>query len=718
MKKKILAIVVLVALLASLFSGCTFIKENKERAANEILATVTSDGISLTVTRNEFLAYANYMLNQYSQYNYTPNLAELMPEILDYMINQKYLIIKGIVYLNSIPDRQAVTAAKHLGISANTPEGALTVAERYAAIKTVNETFEKEIEGYVEEYENEQKNMSISTKKEELAVLYKAGYTVTEVKTKAGSFKAQYLKDEKLDESKVFIEIYLAKGADKKTVTMPVNSTMFDEEKPFSTEITSEEQTSKVATKSVVLIYEEPYTDSEGETVYRPHKTEPFEYSVVTPRGTEPEEEEENKLEGDVKDRYKSDTEIAAENKANLFDYNISSTAALKEAYRQFRQAKKNMLINFDNDGLAYYYRNQYESAVLSAVKHEITRATDTSAVNAAAVNAEYALLVARQKEEYDILETNAQKVSKFAKSIVDGTMKLDTTYYIPVDAIAAEGYDLTEFFAIAHVLFKFDKAQTDFINKEKGDRKDEELKALRYDVAKLTVTSRSNPNYDPEYKCPLHSDNEGECNYTGEGICPALAFDPDHLEDKLFGAGGIYEEMTAALEAAATPEAKLNIFKNYMTLYNDDGGAMTAAAGYMIAPEGIAHSYDGNDFPNLGRELFANSAQVGSAFLGGGEDAYLGYAFTSYGIHLMMISFVPFGNNEVSAEGVFSIDAALDIKGNTHRDAIEKKLIETLQNNAYTQFTKTNGAEKAKAAAQKDAKKFAKLLKDLGVEE
>ncbi|MDD4315874.1 MAG: hypothetical protein PHC84_01795, partial [Clostridia bacterium] len=504
MKKKIFAAIVLVALLASIFSGCTFIKENKERAANEILATVTSDGISLTVTRNEFLAYANYMLNQYSQYNYTPDLGELMPEILDYMINQKYLIIKGIVYLNSLPHRQAVTAAKKYGISANTPEGALTVAERYNAIKTVNETFEKEIDDYVKEYENEQKNMSISSKKEELSVLYKAGYTVTKVETKAGSFKEQYLKDEELDETKVFIEISLKKGEATETVVMPVNSTMYDEEKPFSTEITSEEQTSKVVAKSVILIYEEPYTDTEGETVYRPHKTQPFEYSVVTPRGTEPEEEEENELEGDVKDRYKLDAEIAAENKASLFDYNVSTTAALKEAYRQFRQAKKSMLINFDETGLAYYYKNQYESAVLAAVKHEITRATDTSSVTADMVNAEYALLVAKQKEEYDILETDAEKVTKFAKSIVDGTMKLDTTYYVPVDAIAAEGYDLAEFFAIAHVLFKFDKSQTDFINKDKGDRTEEELKTLRYLVAQNTVTSRSNPDYDPEYECPL----------------------------------------------------------------------------------------------------------------------------------------------------------------------------------------------------------------------
>lgn len=716
MKKKIFAVILLVALFTTIFSGCTFIKENKERAANEILATITSDGISLTVTRNEFLAYANYMLNQYSQYNYTPNLNELLPEILDYMINQKYLIIKGIVYLNSLPHRKEVTAAKHLGISANTPEGALTVAERYAAIKTVNETFENEIDGYVKEYETEQRNMSISVKKEELAVFAKGGYTVDEVKIKAGSFKEQYLKDEELDESKVFIEILLSKGDDQQTVTMPVNSTMYDEDKPFSTEITAEEQTSKVVKKSVVLVYEEPYIDKDGETAYLPHKTQPFEYTVVTPRGTEPKDEEENKLEGDVKDRYKSDNEIAAENKAALFDYNVSTTAALKEAYRQFRQAKKNMLINFDTDGLAYYYRNQYESAVLSAVRHEIKRAVDTSAITEEVINNEYALLVARQKEEYDILETDAARVAKFAKSIVDGTMKLDSTYYIPVDAIVAEGYELSEFFAIAHVLFKFDKAQTDFIDKDKGDRTEEELKELRYSVAQITVTSRSNPDYDPEYECPLHSHNEGECNYTGEGICPALAFDPDHLEDKLFGDGGIYEEMTAAIKAAATPDEKLRVFKDYMTLYNDDGGAMTAAAGYLITPEGIAHSYDGNDFPSLGRELYANSPQVGSAFLGAGEDAYLGYAFTSYGIHLMMISFIPFGSDEVSAEGVFSIDAPLDIKGNTHRDAIEKKLVETLENNAYTQFTKANGAEQSKAAAQKETKKFAKLLKDLGV--
>ena len=106
---------------------------------------VTSDGIKLTVTRNEYLAYANYLLSQYSQYGQTPDLKSFMPEILDYMINQKYLIIKSMVYLKSLPHRQALWRER-FRYDINSPEGVLTYAERYKAIKEVNETFEKEIE--------------------------------------------------------------------------------------------------------------------------------------------------------------------------------------------------------------------------------------------------------------------------------------------------------------------------------------------------------------------------------------------------------------------------------------------------------------------------------------------------------------------------------------------------------------------------------------------
>lgn len=727
MKKKIIVLLLMVALLATIFSGCTLIKENKERAANEVLATVTEDGITLSVTRNELLAYTNYMLNQYSQYEYQPDLNTLLPEILDYMINQKYLVIKGITYLKGLPHRQDVMVGNiNKNISIDSPEGVLTLAERYSSIKSVNKTFEKEIDGYVEAYDLEQKNLAISAAKEEIATYQKQGYSVTGVDIVEGSYKEEYIQDEKANDAKAKIEITLKKGDREVSVIMPVAKTMYDEDGTFSTELSQEEQGKKVVEKNIVLVYEEPVLDAEGNTDYKTHKTDTLTYRVVVPRGTTKKEEEKNEEEGIIKDRYKAEADIDADNKANIFDYEIATTASLKEAYRQFREAKKSMLINFEEDGLDYYYRNQFESEVLSAVKHELARVTDKSSITKELVELEYNILVQRQQEEYALISTDAAKLQKFQSSLASGSVNLTQVYYAPISSIEAEGYNIEEFFAIAHILFKFDDVQNSFMNPEKPNRDEDSLKSLRYETAQYTETSRSNPNFDIDYICPLHTNNDGECSYDGEGICPALAFDPDNLVEKLFGDNGIYNRISTDIAAAVTAEEKLQVFKDYMVLYNDDGGAISSDTGYLITPEGINHSYDGDDFPGLAWQLYKESNAVGSAFLSGDnlvflpgehEGATLGYCFTSYGIHLMMISFIPFDDPAaIDDNGVINIDMPLDSKGTTHRQLLQEKLISAVESASYTEFTKTNSMEKSSAAANKDTKRFKKLMKDLGI--
>ena len=200
------------------------------------------------------------------------------------------------------------------------------------------------------------------------------------------------------------------KGVEDQIITMPVNSTMYDKEATFSTELSSEEQSQKVVTKNVILVYEEPFTDENGETDYREHKSQPFEYRVVVPRGTEKEEDEVDEEEGDVPDRYKAKDQISEENKAEYFNYNVSTTDAIKEAYRRFRQAKKDMLINFETQGLQYYYRNQYETAVIAAAQHEIKRSIDLSQVTDEYIEQEYRILAQRQKRNMTFSQRTRKK--------------------------------------------------------------------------------------------------------------------------------------------------------------------------------------------------------------------------------------------------------------------------------------------------------------------
>lgn len=721
-KKRIIAFIIVVVFLAIAFSGCSLVEENEERAANETLATVTSNGITLKVTKNELLSYANYMLKQYSQYDYEPELDVFMPEVMDYMVNQKYLIIKGIVYLQSLEHRQDVLVSNNMNVPENSAEGVLTLAERYKAIATVNETFEEEIQEYIKEYEQEQITRQISEARREIENNLDDNYVVDKIELAEGSLKQEYLMNEEYDEEKIKLDVHMSKDEIKKTITLPVSSTMYEEEKAFTTELSEEEQSEKVVTKEVVVAFEEPITTDEGDTDFIIHKTEPIEYKIVIPRGTENQEEKEN--EDQIPDRYKAMNEISKENKAEIFDAYPSGSlsTAKQEAYRQFRQDKRDMLINFDEDGLEYYYRNQFESQALDAVKHELGQEAldDLSQEQLQqSVEYQYSVLVQKQIEEYSIINSDKEKVKKFSEGLKDGTMNLESVYYAPLEALENEGYNLEEFFAISHILFKFDEEQNSFIEREKGNREEDELWNLKDMVSKNTQTSRSNPDYDPDYNCPKHKDNEGDCIYEGEGLCPSLAFDPDNLEEDLFGEDGIYQRISDELQAAASPEEKLEIFKNYMALYNDDGGAMTSATGYLIPPEGIAHGYDGDDFPGLARDLFEENPEMGSAFITDSEGQRLGYAFTSYGIHLMMVTFIPFQNDEaVDDNGIIGIDTELDIDGTTHRQLLEKEIIEDTKSNAYTEFTEENNTEKSNEAAEKDAKKFKKMLEDLGIEE
>lgn len=707
MKKRIVAFVILVAMSAMIFSGCTFIKKNEEREANEVLATVTSDGITLTVTRNELLTYVNYMAQQYAQYGSTPDFSTLLPEIYDYLISQKYLIIKGMVYLKSLDHRKDVMAGNVLsGISVNTPEGVLTLAERYDAIKKVNETFQSEIDGYLEEYANEQRNQQISNVENQISLLKQQGYAISKVAIKEGSYKEEYLTTDKLDESKIFLNIHMTKGTDEEVLELPYSVSLVDSENAFTLELSSEESSKKVVTKNVVLKYEEAIEENADDTAYVTHKSEAVSYKLVKPRGTEPKEEEKNFEEGDIKGRYNKLDNIAAEDKAEYFNYSTASTKELNEAFRRFREAKKSMLINFEQDGLKYYYRSQFESAVLTAVQHELERSIPDTAVTDQMINDEYNVLYERQKEEYSLL-TPKEQVQQFTAAINgSGEISLSNMYYVPEAALAAEGYDLSYFVGIAHILFKFDDTQTAFIKAESAGMTPEQLKELKNLVAQSTTTSRSNPDYDPEF--------EGE--WDGEGIDPKLAFDPDGIDINVYGENSVYEALYAELKAAADGAERFEIFKKYMAYYNDDNGAFTSPTGYPIFPKGIKHSYDGDDFPELGRMLAEMDLSQGSVFLGEPGNEYIGYAFTSYGVHWMMISFVPFVEGTVEGNAI-TLNAVLNLKGDTHKTLIKDKLLETMRTNAYTEFTNSHTQEKALQNAEKNQKKFDKLMKDLGLD-
>lgn len=784
MKKKVLlmiVMIVLVALMASvLLTGCTLFKLNNERQANDVLATVSVEHegqtISLDVTRNELMSYVNYMINLYSAYSMSYDVEKLVTDGLDSLVNQKYLVLEGMIYLMGLEHRSAalyLNDPAYAAVYGNnwTPEGVLTKAERYAAIANTNKSFSSSIDQYIEDYETEQRNLLSSTAREKLASYYADGYKVADdgvaiyhldgSEYKEGLYKTEILKssasDAEVDYTKVYLKIKLVKtDAADKEVYLPISSTSMTTEDDSDASY----QSNYLAGKICKVTYDEPVTSKDKETTYTTH-TATANYVLVTPRTTykgETEETEETSIEeGSVKFRYNAFSGDLSEELSKIvadgqfFNPSPASYAsdAEKDAYRQFRESKKSLLIGYDPDdtddyynGLGYYYKNAFESAVLSAVQHELKRAAlTTNPVSAQAIVDQYNVLVSKQAEEYGVLDNKAQ-IDKFAAAI--GT-DMTKAYYVPVQAMMAESFEIdpsedtfsalftydvdhnvTDYnhdfvsfdgskytmhyayqnadgtytinmFYIAHILFKWTSDISNDMAKYITDRSDAEVKATKTQFVNDLKTNKSQLAFataaeeGTEVSDAFFTDANGSLAYFS--VIDAIAA----LDIDMNGA-------TDGLEA----------FKNYMTYYNDDSGSMTSALGYFIAAGDISNSYDGSDFPNMAIKLYFD--MIAADKTPGVDYEISDFAFTSYGLHIETISFAPFYHVALTDNSAFDISKPIDLNGTTFAETIRESLESDAESKAYSAWTKANGSEQAKDHVVKYDKKLKKMMKDLGL--
>ncbi len=763
MKKKLIALTVLVVLVVSVaLTGCTFIKVNNERKANEIMATVSIDNngqtLSLDVTRNELLSYVNYIINLYNNYGMSYDAKTLVSQGLDSLINQKYLILQGMVYLSGIEGRKEAMYAntdeyKDIYGDKLTPEGVLTVAERYASIKSTNESFVSDIESYIEDYNTEQRELSITNAKEQLSAYYKDGYTVKEngvviahetedgyadglyqnsfVAAASSSSSSSSTTTVETDYTKIVLKITLAKsGSDDVVVYLPVASTAVTTEEDSDAEFVSNYVTSKICK----VTYEEPQTKDGEETTYLTHTAE-ADFTLVTPRTTYtgPESDDETDLiNGDIKNRYAtlaefiaaaasdedSDLKTAYED-GQLFVHTKTAyeSDAEKDAYRQFREAKKNMNINFtaetdDYNGLGYYYRSAFESAVLTAVQHELKKAALTSSpITDEQLQAQYKVLIEKQKEEYSILDNKAQ-VEKFATTVKSD---LTSAYYVPIDALTSETFEYNgvtynyatdngdgtytiNMFYIAHILFKWDPEVSAAMERYTLDRKDEEIKNIKISFLEQLKTNKSRLTY-------ATADEETQ------KLEDAFFLNDDGTIAE-FDVLDVLAEMKGKMEEEGADP--LAVFQEYMTYFNDDGGTMSSKLGYFIPFGDIDHGYDGDDFPNMARDLYFKNLAEGNP----AESTNVSeYAFTSYGLHIEYISFAPFYKVALDENNGLGIDKALDLDGSTFAETIRDSLETKVASTEYTNWSKNYTSEKALENATKNEKKMKSLLKDLGLD-
>lgn len=151
MKRKLLAIILVVAVLAMLLTGCSLFPVNEYRDYHQVVATVTYKDMSKDVLKGELLSYyTQYGATYIYYYGWTEE------ETLEYLCNslarQNLLLLHAKEYLAKQADPDITDAE----IAAMKSEDFLTVDERRYCIEMTNKSFEDSFRSLITELEEEQ----------------------------------------------------------------------------------------------------------------------------------------------------------------------------------------------------------------------------------------------------------------------------------------------------------------------------------------------------------------------------------------------------------------------------------------------------------------------------------------------------------------------------------------------------------------------------------
>ena len=655
MKKRlltVLALILIAALLSTVVVGCTFIRENNDRKVNETYATISNNGITLTVSYNEFMDYFNSMGYLYVQY-YGYSVAEALDLTISNKIQQKYLMTLAMPYLANAVETSSQRNSVLYGKGATAkPEDVLTYAERYAAIYAVNDSILSSVEDTAADLKQDDLQSKINAAKstgvkeirftEATLDYFDTFFHLSS--TPSGAYVGQ-----ELDFDKVQIEIVYDDDSTAGPFVVPESmyTTAFDS-------AASDSNSERTEEKEFVITFEETVTDENGEESTE-DVTLTYEYTLVYPRETKEEPAEETEYdkvtigEFDPVSRYATDAEVNGEIKNKSKKYasieemrsaNASDDSFYEEAWRQVAE-------NLSNAGktLDYLYNSQFESAVLSALQAERYLKADAEFEKDATVDdkveEEYKYLYETAKDGYTG-DADAQK-DAFIEAIGDG---VDAMYYYPSLENAHKYY------YVYQILFSFTDEQAAFLEELDGDEGAiEEFTNKFFNELK---TQASNPDFDieDETSAPFGDEEkvsavverlQGELAAVYDGKMPA-----DAEGNPIAGYGFTAEDLTTEEGKQA---AAIEIFVDYMYKYNDDPGIFNNAYGYLMTADPEDSGWV-DAFNELGDAIFTYDNAVGNAFE---SDGKLAWRASDYGIHLMMISATPFaGASDGDGDGTY----------------------------------------------------------------
>lgn len=668
----LLAVLLIAAMLTACAVGCTFVKKNDDRAANENYVTITNKGITLTVSYNELMDYFNSMGYYYINY-YGYSVEDTLDVCISTKIQTKYLLTEAMVHLTG----DAVSAARKSvlvggGAKVN-PVDVLTVAEKYAAIYAVNSSIDSGIETAEEEaYQEDLNRIMNAIPAENVKEIVFAEETEAYFAKFFHDGEGCYVGNE-LDTDRVKIQVVYDNGEKSEAFVVPAGAYTT----AFSSEA-SEDNSERTEDKNFVISFTENVTDKDGNVTEEAH-TLTYDYKLVYPRDTREEAEEPTDYaeitigDFDPISRYAKDSEIPDEIKAacRIRDIEQEYADAEKSGDKYKIEAYRVTVENIKNSykTMEYFYKAQYESAVLSALQAEIYLAADNTAgadgvISDAKIAEEYRYLYTTGKNSYGA-DAEANK-DAFVTAIKNG---LDTVYYYP--AIT----DISDYYYVYQILFSFTD-EMEFFLEEAGDDEASIEEFTEYFLSILT-TEPSNADYDAEKYDP--EDAETVDPFGDEVLVKDVIAE---LETKL---AEIYGGTSENKASEAT-----ELFLEYLYKYNDDPGIFNNAYGYLMTADPEDSGWV-DAFNELGEAIFTydNAALGGAGKVGNAFDAdgHLAYSCSNYGVHLMMISSTPFAgvNDEELALGGTDAEIIAYLKSRVN-PSTGKSLYETLRDGLKTE--------------------------------
>ena len=162
MKKKLLAMILIVAVVATLLTGCTLFPVDEERDYHQVVATVDYKDMSKDVFKGDLLNYYVQYGGTYIYY-YGWTEAETLEYLCTSLARQNLLLLYAKEYLATQADPDITDAE----IAAMKAEDFLTVDERRYCIEQTNKSFEESWRSLITELEEEQAANEGTTDEEE-----------------------------------------------------------------------------------------------------------------------------------------------------------------------------------------------------------------------------------------------------------------------------------------------------------------------------------------------------------------------------------------------------------------------------------------------------------------------------------------------------------------------------------------------------------------------